>query len=67
MRRTAKPIKEIDRSTQQNPNYWLKKLMSKSDILQQGTYRNFETEELWRLNKEIISILIYFDYIHKIG
>ena len=34
MSKRAKPIEVMDCSTQQNPNYWLKTLMSKSDMLQ---------------------------------
>ena len=42
MQKRVKPIEEIDWSRQKNPNYWLKTFMSKSNILQQGKYRNWE-------------------------
>ena len=49
MRKRAKLIKN-ECSTQQNPNYWLKKLMIKSNILQQAISKKLEIEELWRLS-----------------
>ena len=42
MQKRVKPIEEIAWSRQKNPNYWLKTFMSKSNILQQGKYRNWE-------------------------
>jgi hypothetical protein len=52
----------MDLSTNQNPNFWIQRLMNKNNILQQAEYRNLDVNNLWKLpNRDIVSILISYD------
>jgi prophage antirepressor-like protein len=52
----------MDFSTNQNPNFWIQRLMNKNNILQQAEYRNLDVNNLWKLpNRDIVSILISYD------
>ena len=52
----------IDCSTNQNPKFWIQRLVNKNNILQQAEYRNLDVHNLWKLpNREIVSILINYD------
>ena len=52
----------MDFSTNQNPRFWIQRLVNKNNILQQAEYRNLDVHNLWKLpNREIVSILIDYD------
>ena len=52
----------IDFSTNQNPNFWIQRLMNKNNTLQQAEYRNLDVNNLWKLpNREIVAIRINYD------
>ena len=47
----------MDFSTNQNPKFWIQRLVNKNSILQQAEYRNLDVNNLWKLpNREIVSI-----------
>ena len=52
----------MDFSTNQNPHFWIQRLVDKNNILQQAEYRHLDVNKLWKLpNREIVSILISYD------